>query len=194
MCRPPRDHAWSMALLPLLTCRLLTASSYAWRQLTEADVRMDARLPSPVLHGAALGGVITLLTSLATIVRSSLNFSDAVRATLAAMGCSVGASAVALAVVPAYLRGLNVAQMSAQRYASATALPLAVSGCSLLLPRLTTSLIAIALLGALAYLSGLRGAATFLALQGADKKRAAALAGLAPTLPALLLAPLHAVR
>ena len=146
-----------------------------------------------MLHGAALGGVITLLTSLATMLRSNPNFSDAVRATLAAMGCSVGASAFALAVVPAYLRGLHVAQVPALQYASATALPLAVSGCSLLLPRLTTSLLAIALLGALAYLSGLRGAATFLALQGADKTRAAALASLAPTLPALLLAPLYAV-
>lgn len=182
--------AW--ILLPLLTCRLLTASSYAWRQLTDADV--NARLPSPVLHGAALGGVITVLTSLATIMRPNLSFSDAIRAALAAMGCSVGASALALAVVPAYLRGLQVAQVPALRYASATALPLAVSGCSLLLPHLTISLTAIALLCALAYLSGLRGAATFLALQGADKTRAATLASLAPTLPALLLAPLYAMR
>lgn len=183
-----------MALLPLLTCRLLTASSYAWRQLTDASLRMDAGLPSPVLHGAALGGVTTALTSLATIMRPNQSFSDAVHTTLAAMSCSVGASAFALVVVPAYLRGLHVAQMPALRYASATALPLALSGCSLLLPRLAISLIAIALLGTLAYLSGLRGAATFLALQGADKTRAATLASLAPTLPALLLAPLHAAR
>jgi hypothetical protein len=181
-----------MDLLPLLTCRLLTASSYAWRQLTDADVH--ARLPSPVLHSAALGGVITLLTSLATIMRPNQNFSDAVRAALAATGCSLGAPALALAVVPAYLRRLDVAQIPALRYASATALPLAVSGCSVLLPDLATSLIAIALLCALAYLSGLRGAATFLALQGADKTRAAALASLAPTLPGLLLAPLFAAR
>jgi hypothetical protein len=181
-----------MDLLPVLTCRLLSASSYAWRQLTDADV--ETRLPSPALHGAALGGVVTLLTSLATIMQPNLTFSDAVRTALAAMGCSVGASAFALAVVPACLRGLHVAQTPALRYASATALPLAVSGCSLLLPDLTISLIAIALLCALAYLSGLRGAATFLALQGADKTRAAALASLAPTLPALLLAPLYAVR
>jgi hypothetical protein len=181
-----------MDLLPLLTCRLLTASSYAWRQLTDADV--DARLPSPALHGAALGGVITLLTSLAASLRPSLNFSDAVRTALAAMGSSVGASALALAIVPACLRGLHVAQKPALRYASATALPLAVSGGCVLLPHLATSLIAIAVLCALAYLSGLRGAATFLSLQGADQTRAATLASLAPTLPALLLAPLYAVR
>ena len=183
-----------MDLLPLLTCRWLTASSYAWRRLTHADLRMDAGLPSPVLHGAALGGVITLLTSFATLMRSNLSFSDAVRATLAATGCSVGASALALAVAPAYQRGLHMAQVPRQRYASATTLPLAVSGRSLSLPRLTISLIARARLCALAYLSGLRGAATFLALQGADKTRAAALAGLAPTLPGLLLAPLYAAR
>ncbi|HET8932678.1 MAG TPA: hypothetical protein VFN67_04520 [Polyangiales bacterium] len=183
-----------MDLLPLLTCRLLTASSYAWRQLTDADV--DARLPSPALHGAALGGVITVLTMLGAMIglRPNLHFSDAVRAALAAIGSSVGASALALLVVPAWLRGLHVAQKPALRYASTTALPLAVSGGCVLLPHLATSLIAIALLGALAYLSGLRGAAMFLSLQGSEKTRAAALASLAPTLPALLLAPLHAVR
>lgn len=186
------DHARSMDLLPSLTCRLLTASSYAWRQLTDADA--DARLPSPALHGAALGGVITLLTSCAAIMRPNLNFSDAVRAALAAMGSSVGASAFALSVVPACLRGLHVAHKPALRYASATALPLAVSGGCVLLPQLTISLIAIALLCALAYLSGLRGAATFLSLHGSDRARAAASASLAATLPALLLAPLHAVR
>jgi hypothetical protein len=181
-----------MDLLPLLTCRLLTASSYAWRQLT--DVNVELRLPSPALHGAMLGGATALLTSLATLMRPNLNFSDAVRATLAAVGSSVGASVVALAIVPAGLRGLHVAQTPALRYASATALPLAVSGCSVLFGQLTISLIAIALLCALAYLSGLRGAAMFLALQGAEKRRAATLASLAPTLPALLLAPLYAVR
>jgi hypothetical protein len=137
-----------------------------------------------------------VLTSLGMValLRSNLNFSDGVRTVLAALGCSVGASALAVTVVPAWLSGLNVAQKPALRYASATALPLAVSGSCVLLPHLAISLIAVALLCALAYLSGLRGAATYLALHGADKTRAAALASLAATLPALLLAPLYAVR
>jgi hypothetical protein len=156
---------------------------------------VEAHLPSPALHSAALGGVTTLLTGFAISLRPGLSFSDAVQAMLAAIGCSVGASACALAVVPALLRrrGLNVDQPKMLRYASATALPLAVSGGSvLLLPRLAMSLIAIALLCALAYLSGSRGAATFLALHGAAQTRAATFASLAATLPALLLVPLYA--
>jgi hypothetical protein len=135
-----------------------------------------------------------LSTGIASIARPGLNFSDAVHATLAAIGCSVGASACALAVTPALLRrrGLNLDQPKLSRYASAAALPLAVSGGSVLLPGLTVSLIAIVLLCALAYLSGSRGAATFLALHGAEQTQAASIASLAATLPALLLLPLYA--
>ena len=179
-----------MALFPSLTCRLLTALSYAWRQLTDAEV--EARLASPTLHGAALSGVMSLWASLVTT--TNLNFRDAICTTLEAMSCSIGAAALALAVVPAYLRGLHVDQRPALRYASMTALPLGASGCSLLLPDRLTSLIAVAPLCALAYLSGLRGSDTFLALRRAGKTRAAASASLAPTLPALLLAPVHAAR
>jgi hypothetical protein len=181
-----------MDLSPSLTCRLLIASSYAWRQLTDADV--ESRLPSPALHGAALGGVSALLTGLATLMFPNASFSDSVRTALAATGSSVGASAVALAVVPASLRGLHVDQTKALRFAAAAALPLAVSGCTLLLPSLKMSFLAIGLLSAIAYRTGSLGAVAYLALHGSERTRAAMLASLVPALPALLLAPLHAVR
>lgn len=179
-----------MDLSPSLTCRLLTASRSAWQELTDADVRVAGS----ARYSTTLGGIAALLTSLIMLLRPTQDFGEVVRTTLAAFGSNVGATAVALAVVPACLRGLQLDQARVVRYATAAALPLAVSGCAVLLPSLASSFIAIALLSALAYLSGSRGAATFLALRGADRARVATLASLAPTLPALLLATLQALR
>ena len=129
-----------------------------------------------------------------TAMRSKLSFSGAVPGELAAKGCGSGGSVFALAAVPACLRGLHLAQLPAPRRATATAVSSTVSGGGLLRVDLPTTFIAVALVCALAHLTGLRGAATFLALQRADEMRAAAWASLAPTLPALLLAPLSAAR
>ena len=177
-----------MDLLPSLTCRLLFASSDAWRQLTDAEAR--ALLPSPALHGAALGGLSALVASALVCLRPGMNFSGVVRATLAAIGCGVGAAALATAVVPLLLRRVLVDRALAARYAAAASLPLAASGWIIALPSTTVSYIAIALCCALAYRSGSLGAATLLALHGADQRRVAASTSLIATLPALLSAPL----
>ena len=175
-----------MDLLPSLTCRLLFASSYAWRQLTDAETR--AFLPSPALHGAALGGLSALVAGAAVCLRPGIDFSGVVRATLAAIGCGVGAAALATAVVPLLLRRVHADRALGARYASAASLPLAASGWIVALPSRSASFIALALCCALAYRSGSLGAATLLALRGAAQKRVAAWTSLVATLPALLSA------
>jgi hypothetical protein len=181
-----------MDLLPSLTCRLLFASSDAWRQL--ADPETCAFLPSPALHGAALGGLSAVIASATVCLRPGIDFSGVVRVALAATGCGVGAAALATAVVPLLLRKVHADPALGARYASTASLPLAASGWIVALPSKSASFIALALCCALAYRSGSLGAATLLALQGATRKRVAAWTSLVATLPALLSAPLHVVR
>lgn len=178
-------------LLPSLTCRLLFASSDAWRQLADPETR--AFLPSPALHGAALGGLSAVIASAAVALRPGIDFSGVVRVALAATGCGVGAAALATAVVPLLLRKVADPALGA-RYASTASLPLAASGWIVALPSKSASFIALALCCALAYRSGSLGAATLLALQGAKRKRLAAWTSMVATLPALLSAPLQVVR
>jgi hypothetical protein len=184
-----------MDLLPSLTCRLLFASSDAWRQLADPETR--AFLPSPALHGAALGGLSAAIASAAVCLRPdhpAIDFSGVVRVALAATGCGVGAAALATAVVPLLLRKVQADPALGARYASAASLPLAASGWIVALPSKSASFIALALCCALAYRSGSLGAATLLALQGAKQRRLAAWTSLVATLPALLSAPLQVVR
>jgi hypothetical protein len=212
-----------MDLLPSLTCRLLIASGDAWRQLTDAEV--ETHLPSPALHGATLSGMSAVIAALAPLservthasaLRSHHDFGSAVRCTIAALSGSMGATVLALLVIPALLNKLRSQQLSqtgpiglqlqqpsdstthahgrAARYASAASLPLAASGWIVALPTLTASYIALALFSALAYRSGLLGARVLLGLSGFDKTLVATLTCMVATLPSLVAAPLHAVR
>jgi hypothetical protein len=182
--------AWT--LLASLTCRLLLAPERAWPQLTEAEV--EARLPSPALHGAALAGLASGLAALVVYTQPFHGFGSAVRCTLAAVGGSVGATALALSVVPRRLQSAGVSPVRAARYASVVSLPLAAAGAALVLPSLAASLTAIALLGALAFRSGSYGAGAFLGLHRANRTRIALMTALVSALPALLAAPLCTPR
>jgi hypothetical protein len=218
-----------MDLLPSLTCRLLMTSGDAWRQLTDAEI--ETHLPSPALHGATLSGMSAVIAALAPLservthalslpaLRSHHDFGSAVRCTIAALSGSMGATALALFVIPAVmpallnkLRGRQLSQLNHQgpvglteptdsmtlgraaRYASTASLPLAASGWIVALPTLTASYIALALFSALAYRSGLLGARVLLGLSGFDKTLVATLTCVVATLPSLVAAPLHAVR
>lgn len=185
--------AWT--LLPSLTCRLLFASSDTWRQLSDADT--DAHLPSPALHGAALGGVSAVLAAALWSLRPGLDFGSTVRCIVAAVSCGVGATALALAVVPALLSRQrstsSLCPARASRYASVVALPLSASGFVAALPSMTAAFIALALLSALAYRSGSLGARVFLDLHGFERARVATSTCLVATLPSLVAASLHAV-
>lgn len=179
-------------MLPSLTCRLLLASSDAWRQLTDADTH--GALPSPALHGAALGGIAATSAALCSFLRPHIDFGNTVRCTVAALSGGLGATALALVVVPTLLQRpvspspVNTAR--AARYASAATLPLAASGCITALPSLTASYIALALFCALAYRSGSLGARVLLGLSGSRGRLVAASTTLVATLPSLVAASL----
>lgn len=185
-------------MLPSLTCRLLFASSDAWRELTDADP--TAHLPDPALHGAALGGLSAAIATLASSLGPHNDFGNVVRCTIAALSGGVGATALTTAVVPRLLRPLGFATdeavnpVRAARYASAASLPLAASGWITALPTLTAALTALALLAALAYRSGSVGARVLWDREGSGTMRLAIATSLVATLPSLLAAPLHAVR
>ena len=129
------------------------------------------------------------------------------RCIVAAASGGLGATALALVLIPALLhRRLSarqdlVARVPNQlsperlaRYASAVSLPLAATGWIVALPTLTASYIALVLSCALAYRSGSHGARAFLGLTGLENARIAALTSLVATLPSFLAVPLNAVR
>lgn len=201
-------------MLASLTCRLLFASRPAWRELGDAEV--EARLPSPALHGAALGGLSAWSVALAVYCRSVFElspaalraaelspaalraaggeFSGAVRCTLAAISGCAGATGLAVWFIPILLQRAQLDPTRAARFASVVSFPLAAGGLALCLPTLTASLTAIALLGVLAYRSGSHGAGVYLGLAKRERTRAALLTALVATLPALLAAPLCPAR
>jgi hypothetical protein len=182
-------------LLASLTCRFLVAPRDAWRELAEPSV--EARLPSPALHGAALAGLMSALgAGVCACLPHALHthFSAIVRCTLAAVGGGVGATALAVNLVPRLLRAAPVERPQLARYASAATLPLTAAGLAGLLPDLTASFCAISLLGLLAYRSGSIGAELHLGLLGSERTWAAALTSLVTTLPALLVLSLCAAR
>jgi hypothetical protein len=182
------------------TCRLIVAPKSAWQELARAHVLdtietgEDASLPNPALHGAAVGGCSALVTALATAAYGASNFGDVLRATLAAVSGCVGATAVAVLLVPFLVSAAQTTQPQLARYATVTSLPLAAGGLVSLLPHAVPKTLAIAALGALAYRSGSLGAHTFLGLAGAQKARAASVTALVSTLPALLTALLCTIR
>lgn len=193
-------------MLVWTTCRLIVASKAAWQSLaaaTEPDVLSvesgrrcavagGLRLPSPALHGAAVGGVAALVAALGASLHGRADFALVLRHALAAIGAGVGATAAALLLVPTLLPTNYGAHFP--RYASVTSLPLAAAGLASLLPQPTLSIIAIAALGLIAYRSGSLGARVFLNLQGSEITRAAAVTAVVSTLPGLLLVPLCAAR
>jgi hypothetical protein len=166
------------------------ASSRAWQQLAQADD--EARLPSPAFHGAALGGLCSLLVACVSAMRPQATFGWVLRTTLTAVGSSVGATALAVLLLPVLSHAAQTSQLRVARYASAASLPLSASGLVVLQPSWTVSLIAIALLGVLAYRSGSLGADVLLRLKGADRTRTAALTSLVATLPAFFVVLCHA--
>jgi hypothetical protein len=178
-------------LLAWVTCRLIVAPTTAWQALAAHD---DLRLPSPALHGAAVGGLSALLTAVMASQREAADFSHVLRHTLAAISGGVGATAAAVLLVPSLFRVSMAQQQRFARYASLTSLPLAAGGLASLLPPSIPSTIAIAVLGVLAYRSGSLGARIFLGLEGAEKTRVAAVTALVSTLPGLLAVPLCAAR
>lgn len=167
---------------------------------------MEARLPSPALHGAALGGLSAWSVAFAVFCRSvfelspavpraaAAEFSGAVRCTLAAISGCVGATVLAVWFVPMLLQRAQIDSLRAARFASVVSFPLAAGGLALCLPSLTASFTAIALLGVLAYRSGSHGAGVYLGLATREQTRAALLTALVATLPALLAAPLCPAR
>jgi hypothetical protein len=164
----------------------------AWHELAAASG--DARLPSPAAHGAAVGGCSALVTAFASAAHGGANFGSVLRATLAAVGGCVGATAVAVLLVPGLLSVSEAAKPQLARYASVTSLPLAAGGLLSLLPHAVPKTIAIAALGALAYRSGSLGAQALLGLSGPSRARTAFVTALVSTLPALLAALLCAMR
>jgi hypothetical protein len=182
-------------LLASLTCRFLVAPRDAWRELAEPSVQV--RLPSPALHGAAIAGLMSALGAgfCACLPHAPhTHFSAIVRCTLAAVGGGVGATALAVNLVPRILRAGPVDRPRLARYASLASLPLTAAGLAGLLPGPIASFCAISLLGLLAYRSGSIGAELLLGLSGSKRSWAAGLTSLVTTLPALLVLLLCAAR
>jgi hypothetical protein len=164
----------------------------AWHELAAASD--DARLPSPAAHGAAVGGCSAIVTAFATAAHGGADFGSVLRATFAAVGGCVGATALAVLLVPGLLSVSEAAKPRLARYASLTSLPLAAGGLLSLLPHAVPKTIAIAALGVLAYRSGSLGAQALLGLTGPSRARTAGVTALVSTLPALLAALLCARR
>jgi hypothetical protein len=125
-------------------------------------------------------------------MRPQATFGWVLRTTLTAVGSSVGATALAVLLLPVLSHAAQTSQLRVARYASAASLPLSASGLVVLQPSWSVSLIAIALLGVLAYRSGSLGADVLLRLTGADRTRTAALTSLVATLPAFFVVLCHA--
>jgi hypothetical protein len=179
---------------------MIVAPKLAWQELAAHCAGDVALLPSPALHGAAVGGCSVLFTALASAAYGGANFGSVLRATLAAVGGCVGATAAAVSWLPSLLSArvsqlpLEATHAQLARYASVASLPLAAGGLISLVPHAVLKTIAIAALGALAYRSGSIGARTFLGLVGASKARVASVTALCSTLPALLAALLSVLR
>jgi hypothetical protein len=172
---------------------MIVTPKAVWHELAVASD--GARLPNPAVHGAAVGGCSAFFTAFVTAAHGGADFGSVLRATLAAVGGCVGATAAAVVFVPGLLSVSEAAKPQLARYASVTSLPLAAGGLVSLLPRTVPStIIAIALLGVLAYRSGSLGAHALLGLDGLSRARAACVTALVSTLPALLAALLCAAR
>jgi hypothetical protein len=131
------------------------------------------------------------------------DFGGVVRCTIVALSGSLGATALAITLVPTLIASILrrasdgkaiVSESDAQRYASAASLPLAASGWIAAVPSLTASLTALALSCALAYRSGSLGARVFLHVKGAKTTLLALVTCLVATLPSLLSAPFYPLR
>jgi hypothetical protein len=191
----------------------LVAPQLAWRELADVEesarlpsaarlpdparLEFSARLPSPARMGASCAGVASALSA---VVYAALphatptSFGAIARCTLAAVGGGVGATALAVCLVPRLLRAEPAVRPQLARYASAASLPLTAAGLALSLPGLIASLCAIGLLGLLAYRSGSIGAEVLLGLSKPARIRTAGLTSLVTTLPALFVSLLCATR
>jgi len=160
-------------MLAKLTWKLAALPEQAWPRFAAAHAQAEP-LPSPIRHVAGVALVSVLSTAIGWLFKSHTTAAGAVLQVLMALVGYVGGATLAVEASRRLVVAPSASSDAVSRFASGAVLPVAASGMLNVIPFVPLNMV-LALAGAAASAhSGWIGASAMLALEGASRKRAAA--------------------